>query len=172
MHRSLRGSAIARRGRFRLVLSGGSTPRDLYARLAAPPLAARVDWQHVELFWGDERCVPPEHPDSNYRMVREALLGRVNLDPARVHRMHGEDEPAQAAAAYEHRGSKELILDRPQPRIRDRRASDRSSRSWPIRATPGASPFDAPMTPRRGRQPQSPQLGASQCPKLWQSIRV
>jgi 6-phosphogluconolactonase len=93
--------AIARHGRFRWALSGGTTPRKLYALLARPPLVRRIDWSRVEFFWGDERCVPPDHADSNYRTAREALLDLIQPDPAHVHRMRGEDPPEQAAAAYE-----------------------------------------------------------------------
>jgi 6-phosphogluconate dehydrogenase len=93
--------AIAHRGRFLLALSGGSTPRPLYELLASRPFATRIDWPRLHVFWGDERCVPPDQPGSNYRMAREALLDHVPLPPANVHRIRGEDDPAQAAAAYE-----------------------------------------------------------------------
>jgi len=89
------------RGRFTWALAGGSTPRPLYALLAGAQLAADIDWRRVDFFWGDERCVPPDHPESNYRMARETLLDAIEPDPARVHRMLGEAEPAKAAAAYE-----------------------------------------------------------------------
>jgi 6-phosphogluconolactonase len=93
--------AIATRGRFSCALSGGSTPRPLYELLATPPFATGIDWSRVHLFWGDERCVPPDHPDSNFRMTREALLDHVPIPSANVHRIHGEDEPDAAARAYE-----------------------------------------------------------------------
>lgn len=92
---------IAARGRFSLALSGGSTPRPLYALLATPPFASQIDWSRVHVFWGDERCVPPAHPDSNYRMAREALLDAVPIPADNVHRIAGEDEPDAAARAYE-----------------------------------------------------------------------
>lgn len=91
------GDLLEERGRFTLALSGGSTPRRLY-RLLAPD---DVDWSRVELFFGDERCVPPDHADSNYRMVREALLERVPIPAANVHRMRGELGADEAAHAYE-----------------------------------------------------------------------
>ena len=94
-------AAIAARGRFTLGLSGGSTPKRLYERLASPELAARIAWSHVDAFWGDERCVPPDDPASNYRLAREALLDRVPIPAAQIHRIRGEDEPVAAAAAYE-----------------------------------------------------------------------
>src|SRR5262249_41973592 len=83
------------------ALSGGSTPKALYALLATPAYAARVDWARVQVFWSDERCVGPESQDSNFRMAREALLAHVPLPEANVHRMRGEVEPLRAAAAYE-----------------------------------------------------------------------
>jgi 6-phosphogluconolactonase len=89
------------RGRCLVALSGGSTPRPLYELLATAPYATRIDWSRMHLFWGDERCVPPDHPDSNYRMTREALIDHVPLPPENVHRIRGEDQPEQAAAAYE-----------------------------------------------------------------------
>ncbi len=91
--------AVAERDRFTLALAGGSTPRRLYALLADPgePFRGRVPWERTHVFFGDERAVSPEHPDSNYRMAREALLAHVPA--ASVHRIHGE-EPG-AAEAYE-----------------------------------------------------------------------
>lgn len=94
-------NAVARRGECRLALSGGSTPRGLYARLAEEPHRERIDWSKLHLFWGDERCVPPDHPESNYRMVHEALLARVPLPDGSVHRIPGELGPDRAAARYE-----------------------------------------------------------------------
>ncbi len=93
-------AAIAAHGRFAVALSGGSTPRGMYTLLAGDELVHRVDWVHVHLFFGDERCVPPEHPGSNYRMVRETLLDHAPVPPGNVHRMRGEDPPAEAALAY------------------------------------------------------------------------
>src|SRR5215472_15095469 len=87
------GDAIRSTGRFAVALSGGSTPKRLYALLATERHAARVDWAHVHFFWGDERCVPPDDPASNYRMTRETLLDRVPLPAENVHRIRGEDEP-------------------------------------------------------------------------------
>ena len=98
---SLAVEAIAVRGRFAVVLSGGSTPKASYAVLATDERAARVDWSRVYVFWGDERCVPPDHPDSNFRMARQALLDRVPIPSGNVHRMRGELDPAQAAADYQ-----------------------------------------------------------------------
>jgi len=93
--------AIASTGRFTWVLSGGSTPRRPYTVLASARFAERVDWSHVHFFWGDERCVPPDDAESNYRMARETLLDAVRPPPENVHRILGEAEPSRAAASYE-----------------------------------------------------------------------
>jgi 6-phosphogluconolactonase len=93
--------AIASRGQFIVALSGGSTPRDTYLRLGTETLVSKVMWSRVQVLWGDERCVPPNHVESNYRMARETLLDRVPVPAANVHRIHGEDDPATAVAAYE-----------------------------------------------------------------------
>jgi 6-phosphogluconolactonase len=98
---ALARESIAARGRFSLALSGGSTPTVLYELLSREPFAARLDWLRVHVFWGDERCVGPDSPESNYRAAREALLDRVPIPPANVHRIRGEDEPERAAWAYE-----------------------------------------------------------------------
>lgn len=90
--------AIEERGRFTVALAGGSTPKAAYALLARDH-AEEVDWSNVHVFFGDERSVPPEHEDSNYRMTREALLDHVFIGS--VHRMRGELPPEQAAKAYE-----------------------------------------------------------------------
>jgi 6-phosphogluconolactonase len=95
------GDAIHARGRFVVALSGGSTPRGAYERLASEPLVSRVMWSRVQFVWGDERCVPPDQAESNYRMARDTLLDRVAVPAANVHRIHGEDDPAAAAASYE-----------------------------------------------------------------------
>jgi 6-phosphogluconolactonase len=100
---SLAGEAIVSQGRFAVALAGGSTPRATYELLARDELSTRLDWSRVHVFWGDERCVPPDHADSNYRMARETLLDHVPLPAENVHRMRGELEPAQAAAEYEQR---------------------------------------------------------------------
>lgn len=94
-------NAIDLRGQFAWALSGGSTPQPLYELLASPRFAKQLDWRRVEFFWSDERCVPPDHKDSNFRMAREALLDKLSLGANQVHRMRGEDEPEKAAAAYE-----------------------------------------------------------------------
>jgi 6-phosphogluconolactonase len=92
--------AIAQRGRFDVALAGGSTPKAMYVKLTGSPFCERIDWARVEVWFGDERCVPPDHADSNFRMAREALLDHVPLDDAHVHRVLGESDPAEAALAY------------------------------------------------------------------------
>jgi len=93
--------AVALRGRFSVALSGGSTPREVYARLAEPEIASRIPWKQVHLFWGDERMVPPDHSDSNYRMVKESLLRQIEIPRENVHRMKGELPPEMAAEQYQ-----------------------------------------------------------------------
>src|SRR5262245_38235704 len=87
-------------GRFNAALSGGSTPKALFSLLAAPPYIDQVPWDIVNLFWGDERCVPPDHKDSNYRMTKEAMLSRVPLKESQIHRIEGELDPQAAAEKY------------------------------------------------------------------------
>lgn len=86
-------------GRFTVALAGGLTPRVTYERLAQAPLRERMPWQHTWAFFGDERGVPPDHPDSNYRMANEALLSKVPIPPAQIARIRGEAEDPEAAAA-------------------------------------------------------------------------
>jgi 6-phosphogluconolactonase len=93
--RVLAGDAIAARGRFRIALAGGSTPRALYEQLAATP---DVDWARTDIFFGDERAVGPEDPQSNFRMARETLLAPAGVPPENVHRLRGEDPDLDAAA--------------------------------------------------------------------------
>jgi 6-phosphogluconolactonase len=96
-------AALAARGRFAIALSGGTTPEGLYALLAEPaePFRARVRWESTHVFFGDERHVPPDHPDSNYRMARATLLGKVPIPPENVHRMRAELDAPTAAREYE-----------------------------------------------------------------------
>ena len=96
-------SAVEARGRFTVALAGGSTPRGLYSLLATDPaLRVGVPWNRTEFFWGDERHVPPDHADSNYRMAHETLLSRVRVPDAQIHRIRGEEQdPAVAAKLYE-----------------------------------------------------------------------
>jgi 6-phosphogluconolactonase len=97
---TLGNAAILTAGRFSIALSGGSTPRTMFGLLASEEFASRIDWSKVHLFWGDERCVPPDHPDSNYLMTRETLIDNISIPAENIHRMHGELPPEAGAAAY------------------------------------------------------------------------
>src|SRR5262245_52537115 len=94
-------AAVATQGRFSVALAGGKTPRAVYSLLATDEFATCVDWSLMHVFWGDERCVPPEHPESNYRMARETLLDFVPIPVGSIYRIHGEDDPTQAAEDYD-----------------------------------------------------------------------
>lgn len=93
-------AAIAARGQWKVALAGGGTPKPVYQCLAND-YAQLVDWSRAHVFFGDERCVPPDDERSNYHMARVALLDRVPIPPQQIHRMKGEDDPAPAALAYE-----------------------------------------------------------------------
>jgi 6-phosphogluconolactonase len=110
--------AAASRDRFALCLSGGSTPRRLYQLLAESPYRDALPWDRIHWFWGDERFVPWDHPDSNYGMVRAALFGRAPVPPGNIHGVPTDGTPADAAAAYErvlksYYGSENLDATRP-----------------------------------------------------------
>jgi 6-phosphogluconolactonase len=92
--------AVRARGRFSVALTGGSGPVRAYRLLAEEPLRSRIPWEGVHLFWGDERCVPPGHARSNFRMASEAFIARVPIPPENVHRMRGELPPPRGARAY------------------------------------------------------------------------
>lgn len=92
--------AINRTGRFMIALAGGATPERLYRLLASDIYRGQVKWESVHIFFGDERCVPPDDAQSNYRTAREALLQRVAIPPTQIYRMEGERNPQDAAAAY------------------------------------------------------------------------
>ncbi len=94
-------TAIFERGRFLLAISGGSTPARLFALLASPRYAPRIAWDAVHVCWVDERCVPPDDSRSNFAAAHASLLSRVPIPAPNVHRMRGEDPPAQAALDYE-----------------------------------------------------------------------
>jgi 6-phosphogluconolactonase len=95
--------AVAARGVARIAISGGSTPKSAFGALAEPgeEWRERMPWKNLDLWWVDERCVPPDDADSNFRMTREALLDHVPLKSEQIHRMEGELEPDDAAARYE-----------------------------------------------------------------------
>lgn len=96
-------TAVAARGKARIAISGGSTPKRTFELLANPAerFLTAMPWSQIEIYWVDERCVPPDDKDSNYRMTREALLERVPLKPEQVFRVEGELQPEVAAARYE-----------------------------------------------------------------------
>jgi 6-phosphogluconolactonase len=93
-------AAVEARGRFSAALTGGSGPGEAYRLLGDDPFRSRIPWSGVHLFWGDERCVPPGHARSNFRMANEAFVARVPIPPENVHRMRGELPPAEGAARY------------------------------------------------------------------------
>lgn len=93
--------AIAVHGRFTLALAGGSTPKKLYALLASEPYRDQIDWALTEIFWSDERCVPPDSEESNYHLALETLLSQIPLPPTQIHRMPADAENRdEAAQAY------------------------------------------------------------------------
>src|SRR4051794_7699946 len=98
---SLATETISERGVFSVALSGGSTPGPVYEALASPEYSHQIEWNKVHVFWGDERCVEPADPRSNYQMAKTALLDRVPIPLGNIHRMKGEDEPHNAAEDYE-----------------------------------------------------------------------
>ncbi len=103
---------VTDRGRFVVALAGGNTPRLLYEFLARE-CRESLPWDRVHFFWSDERYVPPGHPDSNYRMAREALLDHIDVPPANIHRPETDlDDPDEAARRYE-RELQELLGDDP-----------------------------------------------------------
>lgn len=94
-------AAIQKRGIFTFVLAGGQTPKTLYQLLGSEPIRSQFDWEYIHLFWGDERNVPADHPDSNYRMVKEAFLNDVPIPESNVHRIKTELGPEDAVQAYD-----------------------------------------------------------------------
>jgi 6-phosphogluconolactonase len=94
-------AALAATGTFRVSLSGGSTPKALYTVLASDEFRGRFPWTRVSWYWGDERFVPHDHPESNYRMGREAMLAKAPVPPENVHPVPTNGTPEQAASRYE-----------------------------------------------------------------------
>jgi len=94
-------SAVDQRDRFLIALSGGSTPRPVYERLASEPYGDGLPWDRTQMYFGDERMVPPDNEESNYRMVCEALLDRISIPPANIHRIEGEHQAGFAADQYD-----------------------------------------------------------------------
>jgi len=114
-------ASVARQGAFSVALAGGSTPRRLYSLLAdeQEPFRQQLPWDRMQFFWGDERCVPPDHADSNYRMANEAMLSRVPVPAENIHRIHAENhDVAWAAEAYSEELRKVLDgVDAQMPRL-------------------------------------------------------
>lgn len=92
--------AIAARSIFTVALSGGSTPLPFFKMLAGPAYAGQISWEQTHIFWADERCVPPNDPESNYLLAREALLDRVPVPAGNIHRIWGELAPEKAVVKY------------------------------------------------------------------------
>ena len=92
--------AVAQRGQFLAAISGGGTPAPLYDLLAHEPYKQQVPWSQTHIFWGDERCVLPDQPGSNYKQAKEALLDLVPLSDKKIYRIHGELDPQDAAQEY------------------------------------------------------------------------
>lgn len=93
--------AILQKGSFKVALSGGSTPKSLFALLTAPPYKEQIDWNKVHLFWSDERAVSPEDPDSNFHMAMESGFSKVGIPLTQIHRMIAESYIEKQALAYE-----------------------------------------------------------------------
>jgi 6-phosphogluconolactonase len=94
-------AAVSARGKARIAISGGSTPKATFELLATDAYRQQIPWDKLELYWVDERCVAPDQPDSNYRMTKQALLDHVPLAQDHVFRIQGELDPEEAAAKYE-----------------------------------------------------------------------
>ena len=110
----LLNQGIQARGKAAIALSGGSTPKAIYQKLASAPFRSRVDWTKVILFWSDERNVPSTSSESNYKMAMDAGLGSLGIPPEQIHRMHAEDNLEHNAHLYEElikRNAPEGLLD-------------------------------------------------------------
>src|SRR5579884_196928 len=90
--------AIVTHGRFTIALTGGNTPNTAYSLLGREPYASQIDWNLVAIFWSDERCVPPESPDSNYQLAQEVLLSKVPIPASQIHRMPADKADRDAAS--------------------------------------------------------------------------
>src|SRR6266516_5782659 len=93
--------SIETRGRFTIALSGGTTPRELYGLLGSEPYSSQIDWYLVHIFWGDDRCVAPDSPDSNYYLAHEVLLSKIAIPRLQVHRMPA-DQPDRNESAQKY----------------------------------------------------------------------
>ena len=122
--------AAAARGRFAVALSGGETPRALYRMIARQQFSQKIPWRRVQLYWGDERCVPPDDAASNYGMARDAFLKHVPIAEANVHRVLGEVLPLHDPAAQ----PRHQLVTRhlPSTRTAARPAAARQARRRPV----------------------------------------
>lgn len=93
--------AVQEKGFFSVLLSGGATPLALYSLLSSKEYSGKVRWEKAHFFWGDERCVTPDSPESNFNAARESLLSRINVPQENIHRIKGELAPMKAASVYE-----------------------------------------------------------------------
>jgi 6-phosphogluconolactonase len=109
-------AAIENRSIFRIALSGGSTPKTLFTKLASDPdFKKQMPWKSTHFFWSDERTVPPDHSDSNFRMAREAMFKHVDVSETQIHRIHAEmEDPNRAAQEYENEIRQHFNLNAPQ----------------------------------------------------------
>ena len=98
---ALSKNTIAAQGRFTVALSGGATPRYLYTLLGSPPCRESIDWKHVHVFWADERCVPADHCESNFKVAGDAFMRKAAIPDENIHRIPGELGADQAALKYE-----------------------------------------------------------------------
>lgn len=109
--------AVISRGEAYVVLSGGSTPQKLYQLLARPPYQTSIPWDVIHFYWGDERCVPPEHPESNFGLAKKILLDRVPVRQENIHRVIGELTPEKAVEDYLRKLAKNGTTDQPWPQM-------------------------------------------------------
>jgi 6-phosphogluconolactonase len=96
----LASEVLATQERFHIALAGGNTPRELYRHLRNTPASSTLDWKRIEFYFGDERCAPPDHPDSNYRMAKETLLAPLGIAEESIHRIRAELPPHEAVEQY------------------------------------------------------------------------
>ena len=113
---SLSEQAIHARGRFLIALSGGSTPKMLYRMLVSDEWKGKFDWPHILFLFGDERCVPPDHSDSNFRMAHVELFQPLRIHPDQIFRMKGE-YPDRVLAAQEYEATIRTVTHCPVPAV-------------------------------------------------------
>jgi 6-phosphogluconolactonase len=109
--------AVKSRGEAYVTLSGGGTPQRLYQLLARPPYQTSIPWDVIHFYWGDERCVPPEHAESNFGQVKKTLLDRVPVRQENIQQVHGELTPENAAEDYLRKFAKDVTADQPWPQM-------------------------------------------------------